>query len=559
MIYLKTLVKDGNYSVEIYNEAGVEVTSDFSVKSKLYRQDINKEYLFLLETDEKILSLNPDYFEKENFIYATIYIDGYLYKTFLKTPVTSNTVTQTYTILYRSHIPLVEISNPFLDRFNYFMPRWSTAYKNDISIFSKLTNPLFANLEKSFFKTATIVSDSRKNKETTTKVMRIQNTVGKVLDKDGNEKRFTYNKENSPITRVSLNDTYLSEQDFVSITAESFVEPIFFKRSSSKLYFTSPLNSTIKISGINTDGVFVEESFVFNTLVVKQSQYSYRKLQHFESTHNDSLITNYIDCSKQHLVEKPERLPIFIDESKEQQFPLLTLENDRLFTSFVKEAMFVYDGHSYGLGLDTTSIFVTDENDVISLNANGELSTGILRKNLEVDMPLLNNNNNNKYVFVSEVDYETKLVTFKINTTDLVPDFESSVIVLKVQTNKGTYYLDGMTNTFVKTPVNFFLDKINTLEFSLELDDLDFLSVIVEIEKAHFQASFRNDKVNLTPRFSNIDDLYFIDGKVFIKTQGLLKELQTYKDYYEIDLNGSYIFYEDDLKIYSLKGEKLDG
>lgn len=559
MIYLKPIVANGTYRVEAYSESGVNITSDFVITSKLYKQDHNKEYVFLLETSEKVLDINPDFFEKEEAIYTTIHVDGALYKTLIKTPVKNNTVTQSYTILYKSHIPFIETSNPFLDRFNYFMPRWSTAYKNDITVFSKITNPLFANIEQSFLKISKIVANSLKETKTIKRVYKPRSPIGKIIDEQGVQKHYVYNIENAPITRTDLKDAFIKERDFFSLTMDTFLQPKLIKKDCSSIFVKSPLNSSVSITGLTIEGVIVEEDFTFNTLVIKQSIYKYRKLISMTSSHPETRISNYIDCSEDHLVEKSELLPLFIDITKEQQYPLLRVVNGRLTTRFVKSSMFPYDGHSYGLNKDVTEVFVTDTLDVITLDNKGCLSTGILRKDIEVDMPLLDNNNNNSYIHISDIDFEEDLVHFTVNTKDVVESLETHAITIKIETDTVTYYLDSVTNNFSEVPVNYVLDNVNALDFSLTIDNQKFISVTIETDKKKFQASFRNDLINLTERVYGVERMYYTNEKIYLKVGSLLKELNTYKDYYEITRDGSIIMYEDNLTIYSLKGAKLDG
>lgn len=558
MIYLKTLVSDGIYSVKCYDDSGVDKTSEYSILSKIYRKDGNTDYTLLLETTQNTLELHPDIFETSDNLYVTVIIDDVTYKTYLKTQVINETSVLKYTILYKSQTPLVEVSTPFLDRFNYFMPRWSTAYKNDVSNYSKITYPLFANIEKAFFKTSHIVSDSLVNKTTTKKVTNYRQKIGKVVGSDGVERKFTYNIENSPITRVKEETALFKTLDFKRINVEDFTTVINFKKKCSRLYIESPLNTTVTITGLTENNVVVTEDFEFNTLVVKQSKQFYRKIFHFESSSKEAYLSNYLDCTKTHLVEKAEKLPAFIDSAKEQQFPLLELNDNLLKVRFVREGLFEYDAYAYNLNKTFKSAFITDTLDFIGIDTNNKLFTGILKKNIEVNMPLLDNNNNNPYVFVASTTNDS--VTFSVKTQDIMADLETNIVTIQIQTDKGTYYIDSNTEQFTDKPVNYFLDSVNSLEFTLGIvGKADFVSVIVSTDKKRYQASYRSDNITLTERAIDIDSLQYINDELYIERQGVFSKLVLLKDYYETALDNSLVTYEDDLTVYSLKGVKIDG
>jgi hypothetical protein len=558
MIYLKTLISDGIYSVKCYDDSGVDKTSEYNVKSKIYRKDGNTDYTFLLETTQSTLELHPDIFETSDYLYVTVIIDDVTYKTYLKTKVINETSVLKYTILYKSQTPLVEVSTPFLDRFNYFMPRWSTAYKNDVSNYSKITYPLFANIEKAFFKTSHIVSDSLINKTTTKKVTSYRQKIGKVVGADGVERKFTYNIENSPITRIKEQEALFKTLDFKRINVEDFVNVINFKKKCSRLYVESPLNTTVTFTGLTENNVVVTEDFEFNTLVVKQSKHTYRKIFHFESSSKETYLSNFIDCDKIHLVEKPEKLPAFIDSNKEQQFPSLELHENLLNVRFVKDGLFGYDAYAYNLNRSFKSAFVTDTLDFIGIDTNNKLYTGILRKNLEVNMPLLDNNNNNPYVFVSSTTHDS--VSFSVKTQDILADLETNIVTIKIQTDKGTHYIDSNTEQFTDKPVNYFLDSVNSLDFTLGIvGSAEFISVIISTDKRQYQASYRSDNITLTERADNVDSLRYINDELYIERQGVYSKLVLLKDYYETALDDSLISYEDGLTVYSLKGVKIDG
>lgn len=558
MIYLKTLVSDGIYSIKCYDESGVDTTSAHSITSKIYRKETSNEYTFLLETTQTTLEIHPDIFETSPYLYVTVIIDGEVYKTYLKTTVKNETSVLKYTILYKSQTPLVEVSTPFLDRFNYFMPRWSTAYKNDVSNFSKITYPLFANIEKSFFKTSEIVSDSLVNKTRTKKVTNYRQKIGKVVDKNGIERKFTYNIQNSPVTRVEKKVAHLRDNDFKRIRSQDFQDTILFRKNSSRLFIESPLNSIVTFTGLTENNVVVTEDFEFNTLVVKQSKYSYRKIFHFESTSKDTYLSNYLDCTSNHLIEKSERLPAFIDNDKEQQFPKLEINENFLNVRFVKDALFEYDGYSYNLDKIFKSIFVTDTLDIIGIDENDMLYTGLLKKNLEVDMPLLDNNNNNSYVFVSSINPTN--VSFSIHTQDVMADLETNIVTIQVKTDKGTYYIDSNTEQFVEQPVNYILDSVNSLDFTLDTTiNPKFISVILSTDKKQYQASYRSDSIVWVERDTEVNRLIFVNDSLYIKKETEYFELTLLKDYYEMANDGSLIVYEDDISVYSLKGVKIDG
>lgn len=560
MSFVRTSIVDGVYEVKVYSQEGVDITNQYRVKSIIHKATSPSTFEYLFETEEATYTVHPDSFQNEDFLYISIYLDEYLYKSYLKTPVKVNQKVMTYQIVYKSHTPLVTTTSPLLERCSYFMPRWSTAFKNDVTTYSKIVYPLFANLEQTYFKASETMSNALYGKPFFKKEVAMLQSLGKVTNSEGVEKRYVYNIQNAPVTRVTLERTVLTPNTFIIEAPHTLTDPVSLKDIASRLYINSPLNSTVTVEGISEQHTLISETFTFNTLVTKATKYKYLRLLNIISTSEETTVSNVLDCSEDHLYERFEQLPLYVDSDKNLQFPRIKLDSNYLYTSFVREDMFINESVPYNLNRgDINSLFITDELDIVATTSSGSLLTGQLKRNLETSMPLLESNNNNTFVSIEQIDYEAGLVTFVVDTKKVYEELDSVAVLLEFESNEGVYYLDGNTQELTKERTNFILDRVNHLKIEMNLEDYDFISLKLKTEKGDFQASVRNDKIALTEHNTNLNlkGLYVFGNNLYANDdKGIYHRITLHKDYYEM-YDGVLVSYDKDLKIYSMKGDSI--
>lgn len=560
MSFVRTSLVDGIYNVKVYNPDGTDTTDQYNLRSIVYKAASPSTFEYLFETEEAQFKVHPDSFQDVDFLYVTVYLDDYLYKSYIRTPIKTTQRVATYNIVYKSHTPLVPTTSPFLERCSYFMPKWSTAFQNDVTVYSKIVYPLFSNLEKTYFKTSEAVSNALYGKPFFKKEVAILQPLGKVTGSDGYEKRYVYNIQNSPITRVSLNDALVTPNTFIIENPATLEEPLTLKTIASRLYISSPLNSTVTIEGVSEQHALISETFTFNTLVVKATKYKYLRILNISSTSDDTIVTNILDCSEKHLYERFEQLPLYVDSDKNLQFPTIRLNGKYLYTSYVRDDLFITDGVPFNLGRDDIqSLYVTDELDIVATTKTGGLLTGQLKRNLETNMPLLESNNNNSFVSVEQIDYEAGLVTFVVDTKKVYEELDTVAVLLEFESDEGVYYLDGNTQELTQERTNFILDRVNHLKIEMNLENYDYISLKLKTEKGDFQASVRNDKIAFTEHPTNklLKGLYVFGNDLHaLDEQGFYNRLTLYKDYYEM-YDGVLVSYDKDIKIYSMKGDSI--
>lgn len=561
MIYAKTKVVDGLYTVKCFNEFGVDITASLDITSELYLVDAEDNYNLVDVVEGGSKQLLSDYLEHK-YLYVTLRLNSAIHKTFLKTPISITSTVQQYTILYKTHNALPKQSNILLERFTYFLPRWSSAYKNDVSNYSKITYPYFCNIEKLYFKTSEVVDFALEGKPFYRKVITNYDKakIGKVTNKDGVELRYTYDKSSTAPSRLSLKPRHFIslDNDLHKASASDLELPLQLKGYCATLYIRAPLHANVIVRGLDKNGCFVTETFKFSTLNTKTSKFQYKTLTDVISSAPDTtIISNYLDCNTDHFTENFQDIPAFSNKAKKVQFPRVHVKDDVLQLEMVSEASLEYEHASYTLSEPVSNLYMNKFGHLVALTKNGYLCTGILNKNLETSMPILSNNNVNKYVFVDEVDTSTMQVHFSVDCQRLYQDIEELNVMVEIQSEEGVYYLDGLTREIVDKPTTIVISKHNSLKLCFGYEDREYISVTVKTLDESFQASFRNDRIDLTRQ----DDLRFqtlllINNKLVAQSiDDKYSEVTVEQDYYEINEEGYVTLYEPDSKVYTLKGK----
>lgn len=561
MIYLKTQLIDGVYKVSCFNEQGVDITNTFAIKSELNVLSLSG-YEKVLEIEGSEGLVNIDTLDN-NFIYATVYLDGTVFKTNIKTKVTVNTVVQRYVVNYKIYNQLPSMSNQFLDRFSYFLPKWSTAYKNDVSVYSKVTYPFFSNIEKLYFKTSESVDVSLEGKTLYKKIAKNikASNIGIVKTED-KELKYTYNTTSTEISSLSKEELH-----FINLDSETFSDfivnlnfPIRLKTYCSKIYIRSPLLSTVVVQGIDWLGNYHTEKLTFKTLNVKSLKIAFKTILNVTSSSEDTLVTNKLDCVEDLFFERFQDIPIFSNSDKKVQFPKFVWQDDCIYMNMVTDTTLEYEQNIYDLnGIDVKKLTITKYGEVIGLSERGTLLTGLLNKNIEVNMTLLNNNNNNSYVSVETVDRQLKQVTFNVASPKLYEDMESASVIVELTSNEGTYYLDGYNKRIVDELSHTTLSKYNDLKMTMSYEGLDFISVVVKTTDGSFQASFRNDKITFKEHEGSYQDMFILNDSIVVQDQsGMYFKITPEKDYYEVSEEGYVTLYNPSAKVYTLKGKLIN-
>lgn len=558
MIYSKVVILDGVYKVTLFDSIGNDVTKDNLVTSIFHRElsKNNFEEIFKTEATEGVIS--RDILEERESIFVTLLINGTLYKKNIKIKIINRTSYQSYTILYKTTSSLVQLSNIMSSRFSYFMPKWSTAYKNQITNFSKTSYPLFSNIEKSFTKTLETNLRSSDHRYYYKRLLKIPNGTSKVVGRDdGVERVFTYNVELSPVTRVELDKTSLAAKDFKVIDKNTSL-PISFKKNLSYLYFKSKIGYEIEIMGITANNVVVTEQFSFDSSILKRSRYTYKRLLRVTSNYPDYVIYNYIDCSEYHSAEIFESLPITYSEAKRPNYNVFRIVGDTLCEEEDSvERSYKRSITNYTFRSDLKEAYVNEYGNVLAVNKNKDLVATVLAKNFNTSFKLIENNNNNPYVFLEDFDLETKDAVFLISTRDIISDLEIYAIDIEIKTEKGVFFLNE-SGEFSKDASEILISKTNSIDLIVNLKDTSYVSVTVSAGLKKYQSSYVDNTLQCKTLQTDIDGLFVNGSSNYVIKGGDVYLLDLKKDYYETDLEGTLISLSGDVKFINSKGDDVD-
>lgn len=561
MIYAKTRVVDGLYTVKCFNEYGVDITASLDISSEIYFLDAYGTYNLATVVEGSSQNLLSDYLDYSH-LYVTLKINTAIHKTYLKTPVVITSTVQQYSVHYKVNNELPKQSNILLERFTYFLPKWSSAYKNDISNYTKITYPFFCNIEKLYYKTSEIVDKALAGQSFYKKTIYNYDKakIGKITNTDGIELRYTYDRSSTTPSRLTYKEKHFItlENDLHMQPASEWTLPTSLKGYCSKLYVRAPLHTNVIVRGLDLNGAFITETFKFLTLNTKTSKFKFKTiLDIITDKPKETIVSNYLDCNTDHFTENFQDIPAFSNKNKKVQFPRLYVNSDIVQLAMLTDASLEYEHSSYMLSEKVANLHMNKFGHIVALTQNGYLTTGILNKNIQVNMPILSNNNVNKYVFVDEVDTELKQVYFSVDCQRLYQEIEELNVIVEIRSEEGVYYLDGLTREIVDKPTSIVISKHNSLKLCFGYAESEYISVTVKTLDESFQASFRNDRIDLTRH----DDLRFQtlllinDNLIVQDASDKYYEVNVEQDYYEINEEGYVTLYEPNSKVYTLKGK----
>lgn len=551
MIHITPKIKNGIYSISQLGDSN----PNYKFSSKIYRKTNNfYEYVCDLEDNSQI---SKDFLEED--LYASLYIDNYLYKSYLKIITTNNKSTLRYSIKYKTNIPQIQCSTPFIDRCSFFMPTWSTAYKNSITNYSKLVFPLYTNIIKNFYKTTQTITESLKGKEQYLKYIELPKSFEQEHITVKSSEGITYKEtdiiETSPISRISFSETKLKNKYLFSLNYAEVINKRL-RNNCSKLYVHSKKGTLVSICGITTEGTYAKEDIFFTSSVTNSSLYNYSKILTITSSDSDTIVSNYLDTSKFHIKEDFEKISSFIDPTKNNSYPIVKISDNLIHTYFENNANVFVDSHKYKVEKNISDLYIENTGDIFLLDLNNNLYTSSLYLNLKTNLKLLDNNNNNKFIYLTQ-NLDEGYVEILIQTKELSELIDDRVVI-KLENSKGIYYLNQDLD-IVEDICYLNINKINDINIKLEIEESDFISSILETSIGNFQASYIVNKLSLNLISDNILKLLIINNEIYVETEkDVLKKINIFKDYYERSEN-LLLFYTDlEYTIETSKGVKIN-
>lgn len=545
MSYVSPSINNNIYYVNSYDK-----TLSFSTKLYL-KSDTNYIYIKDIKEGEEI----PKEYDQD-LLYASLYLDGYLYKNYLKIKVESKLSSTLYTLRYTSNVPTFQIATPFLERCSFFMPKWSSAYKNSLSNYSRLTYPLYNNLVKNFYKTSKVLSNSIRDKDTVRKYIELpssfQKSVTVVKDKDNNIYQLTDIIENSPVSDTSLSTSKIKTTHLFKTSYLNLHNRVL-KRDCSKLYIKSVRGASIVVHGITVEGTLVNEELVFYTQGIKTTMYKYKRILSISATDKNTVVSNYLDTKEDYSYEDFEKISCHIDKEKNNNFPVLIKTNNRFSLNFEYDTTILNEAISYKTNVQIKNLYVDNDCNVFILSEDNEFFTSILSQSFVPDLKLSDNNNNNPYIFIDTAEKDEDGVVFSIFTKELSSELKDNNVYIELEDDSGTYYLNNeqeITEEFSYINISNF----EHISLKVGIKESSYISARLVTNLGTFQASFVENFLKLVKREDNVSDFIVVDDTLVLTKDDINYTVNIFKRYYEREGNIMILEEEKDFTIENTRG-----
>jgi hypothetical protein len=445
-MYFSPQLYDNRIELKVFTSAGVPVTvySSSGITSMSVGYYQANTYVPIKTLTDLITTIDPSTLDISN-LFCNI--------------ITSTTndilpVANLITIIRQSYscsfsvdkVPTVT-SNMLLDRANFFMPKWSPAYQNDISTFSKIYYPIFEQLEKILTRSYSYMSSNFRGLPSSYLKTPLRKLPIMIEDLDTNKQIVeTFNLDNSIINSINILPT--SYQGILFKTAiEVLSLPLIFTMSPKYIFAKKTVYGAVEV---HIEGLDINRNFVQETLVVANDELSrslvkYSKVFSITSNDTDVIISNYVDCSEDITYKPKDSLRLLVDSNKDfaPSFPMKVTTGDILeIYSTIDNSVSLYQ---YSLDIpivNTYCLFVTPQNDLILLN-DGQLYSGVLTKPLDTSVSVQDVNNNNLVVYVenTEVIVGTPF-SFVIDFEEYQKNFIGSNFYIKLQVNDEITFMN---------------------------------------------------------------------------------------------------------------------
>lgn len=553
-MYIKLSLVDELFIIKNFDLQGAEISLPSNLEVKLYNKVSNTYRLFKTITEtstvESNLLTNPE------AVYASIYINNQLMKQHTKVNVTYTEAVSTYALTYTSQYSQTLTSNTFLKRYTLSMPSWSSAFKNDISLYSKLISPLFLVPERIYYKTNEYLWSNLRGQTNQINPITFDspllflknNETGKYIPR-------TLIKQKEAINKVITTPLNYKNLKLFSYEHADDVFPITFGNSFNYVLLKSDVETVVILVGLNEFGEKVTESVYLNDVAQVTALSKYKKLISVtpKTTNAKITVSNYSDCLVDNTIRYPYEVAGTVTKYKNIDVPKYIYNDDtKCLNSYHKENVLISgdleDSYRINDMYGYDKYFVTNQEDLIVLK-DSKLYTGLLRKNIETKMIIHPSNNNNTLVSVlSEDSYFDNIVEFCISPKDIIQNYGHVSAQITLRSSTGVLYLND-NNDWISEPCYKFLNNLNPIYVEINVSEQEYVSIELLFNEVVYQSSVRKDDIPLIDQNTQIDDLLFDGLDLIGKIGNNYFKIELIKDYYEIinDKKISYSYYDKEV------------
>lgn len=354
---------------------------------------------------------------------------------------------------------------------NYFMPKWSTAYKFQYSNHCKMVEPLFTDLNINGALVSKIVSLEDDPKfEDISKLDFVLKSETEVKDK--------------PISNLQMQG-FTSKEYLVNSK-----EIVNFSKGFNSIYIErlQDVETTIKIKGIQ-DNSFVEEQINLNDNSILKLKHNYQTIYDIEIVDftilSDTLDFNSFTYKLSNCINIKENNLSFLKRKDDSYFEI---EGEYL----VYKRKDVRDFTVFNLGFNAQSCNIyIDTLDKIYVLKDNNIYTGRVEAKLDLQIDRDITYNNTKYIETTYLTSSEYLV--EILLLDYIKDTEKNRVSITVKSPSATYYLNSLSELQTSSEelfINLSDLKRDKISFELSTDhDIETLTISINDIDGHYKKS----------------------------------------------------------------------
>ena len=354
---------------------------------------------------------------------------------------------------------------------NYFMPKWSTAFKFQHSNHCKMVEPLFTDL----------------------------NINAEVISKIINLKDDPDFEDVSKLEFLLKNKKVVQEKSISNLQLQGFVSEDYLINSKKRMQFSEgfdyiyikrlqDIQTTIKIKGIQNNS-FVEEQVTLNDNSVVKLQYNYQTIYNLEivdyNNLSDDLDFNSFTYSISNSINIRENNLTFHKRKDESYF-----EIEGEFLVYKRKDSREIKVFNLGFDVQVCNIYI-DSLDKIYVLKDNIIYTGRVEAKLDLQIDRDITYNNTKYIETTYLTSSEYLV--EVLLLEYIKDTEKNRVSIAVKSSNDTYYLNSLSELQSSTEelfINLSDLKRDKISFELSTDhDIETLTITINDIDGHYKKS----------------------------------------------------------------------
>lgn len=567
-MFIKYEAKNEQINISCFDEEGISIDNKVISKVGLYNKVKDSYYLIQEFTDLSNITFDQSKMMQPDKLFIDIYVGNRLYKSKVEVNYTSTFKRVLYNLSYTSTAGSRLTTNQFLRRCTFGLPKWSTAYKEDISNYSKTFYPIFYIAERNFYLVQQALENNLNN-ITTTKYHYSKKPVG-MVSMGGKNIPITHIRDKEMITDISKEVVSTIKPSLFSKSLTTIVYPLVLDKVFNKLFIKSDKICTFRIEGINGNRLPISESVYCDGINYTCTFNEYKKITaikiiKLQSDEEPSVIcTNFLNLQKDQLnfIKNYKITPAF-DKAKEYNSPLYIFNKDtNSINSYYNKEWMSYgdfeDSYYCPELAESKAIFITDDNDVVGLTDTAlskedyeylnlendeklkleenvkQIVVSQLRKDLTTTMPIFSSNNNNTIVTTTDDSIMTdNKVEFEINTKNFISSFGSQEVYIYLEVDGNRMYLTD-EGSFVQDKTRFLLTNKNSLYIAYGTENISYVTLVLEYNNTSYQTSCIKNIIKVNSTNVICTDLYHNGTNLISEYLGQFYKLTLNKTYAQL-------------------------